>query len=319
MPRRQQQQQQHQHESYPDEGGGFRGNKKPSDFYPEGVKRVPRPEQEGVQHPSHQHHQSESRQRPDLPGVADFAGGRKDVVEDPTSPLSPPPGPIPMGCSPSHLNVNKVVGRDQEQQEEPTSPMPAPPGAIPMPCSPDLLKQSEHEGGEPAGGHDVADNSGKDTEAAERAEQHQQEVHEIPVSSEGGEGSDHPQEQQGQAKRKPSREEVSLNKMQKVKDEVGKLVERINNFRGDKKDREYLYLDEMLTRHLLSLDGVDTCGKDEIRQMRKESIRTINRCLSMLDSKARGTEVKADGKDSTDASLNNTVLDQLAEQSKGKM
>ena len=81
--------------------------------------------------------------------------------------------------------------------------------------------------------------------------------------------------------------EVVQGQIQKVQKEVAELAKRIAAFEGDKKDKEYLYLDEMLTRHMLSLDGVETNGDDELRRLRKDSIRSINSCLSMLDSRAK--------------------------------
>ena len=37
-------------------------------------------------------------------------------------------------------------------------------------------------------------------------------------------------------------------KLDKINEEVELLMEKIRNFRGSKQDKEYLYLDEMLTR-----------------------------------------------------------------------
>ena len=89
------------------------------------------------------------------------------------------------------------------------------------------------------------------------------------------------------------------------------LMEKIEKFDGSKTDKEYLYLDEMLTRHLISLDGIDPEGQLEIRQLRKESIKSVNRCLSLLDRKV--SEVTGG-----DAEHNNQVLSELAEKSDTK-
>jgi hypothetical protein len=60
----------------------------------------------------------------------------------------------------------------------------------------------------------------------------------------------------------------------------------VNEYSGNsRKDKGYIYLDEMLTRNLLKLDDIDTEGKDNVRQARKEAIRTIQRCISMLEGK----------------------------------
>merc|ERR1712083_917040 len=99
-------------------------------------------------------------------------------------------------------------------------------------------------------------------------------------------------------------------KLGKINEEVESLMEKIRNFNGSKTDKEYLYLDEMLTRHLIALDGIDPEGEAEIRQLRKESIKSVNRCLSLLDQK-----VTTGGGDADD---NNQVLSELAEKSSDK-
>ena len=93
-----------------------------------------------------------------------------------------------------------------------------------------------------------------------------------------------------------------------MKDAVAGLVAEIESYTGSKEDKEYRYLDEMLTRHLLTLDSIETGGRDDIRQMRKDTIRSINRCASILDSRASGKQ----GKDAAD---NNAILDELAAKS----
>eukprot|EP00092_Neocalanus_flemingeri_P104974 GFUD01134497.1.p1 GENE.GFUD01134497.1~~GFUD01134497.1.p1 ORF type:complete len:555 (+),score=173.63 GFUD01134497.1:54-1718(+) len=106
-----------------------------------------------------------------------------------------------------------------------------------------------------------------------------------------------PQPEQHQVPKDPK-----IAKLDKIKEEVDILLDKIENFQGTKKDKEYLYLDEMLTRHLIALDGIEPEGKTEIRQMRKESIKSVNRCLSLLDHKV--TE--------GNAQENNQILSDLA-------
>merc|ERR1712106_251819 len=89
-------------------------------------------------------------------------------------------------------------------------------------------------------------------------------------------------EQQQQTQKDPK-----IAKLDKIKEEVDILMNKIENFKGKKKDKEYLYLDEMLTRHLIALDGTEPEGQSEIRQLRKESIKSVNRCLSLLDQSDR--------------------------------
>ena len=60
----------------------------------------------------------------------------------------------------------------------------------------------------------------------------------------------------------------------------------------------------MLTRNLLALDGLNLEGRDDVRQDRKQSIKDINRFLSILESKASGNDQQA--------AINNEILSDLA-------
>lgn len=71
------------------------------------------------------------------------------------------------------------------------------------------------------------------------------------------------------------------------------LMSYVENFRGTRKDREYLYLDEMLTRNLIKLDNVETEGKENIRLARKEAIKCIQTCISNLEARAQAKEHEA--------------------------
>lgn len=61
---------------------------------------------------------------------------------------------------------------------------------------------------------------------------------------------------------------------------------RVEEFGGKRGDRDYMYLDEMLTRNLLKLDTIDTNGKDSIRMARKEAIKCIQTSIAVLEAKA---------------------------------
>jgi hypothetical protein len=90
-------------------------------------------------------------------------------------------------------------------------------------------------------------------------------------------------------------------------------VNKIESFKGCKNDKEYLYLDEMLTRHMITLDSIEAAGRDDIRQLRKDAIRSINRCLSTLD--ARATVKMCASSENKEAAENNAIIDSLAAQS----
>uniref|UniRef100_A0A0K2UPK7 BAG domain-containing protein n=2 Tax=Lepeophtheirus salmonis TaxID=72036 RepID=A0A0K2UPK7_LEPSM len=172
---------------------------------------------------------------------------------EPTTPLGPPPGPIPMGCSADYM----------KKPIEPSSPLPLPEGPIPLPCSPNLMQEKQKKENLCEKKIDDVDNS---------------------LSNEKGT----PQETNNVAEEKAQDEpkDPALEKVKSIQGNLAEITRRIEEFKGSKRDKEYLYLDEMLTRHLLSLDGIDSGGKEEIRKIRKESIKSVNLCLSLLDSKA---------------------------------
>lgn len=67
--------------------------------------------------------------------------------------------------------------------------------------------------------------------------------------------------------------------------ELNDLLGRINEFRGTtESDKNYKYLDEMLTRCILRLDKLE-CNSTFDRSNRKEAVREINQALSILDRK----------------------------------
>ncbi|XP_017957843.1 BAG domain-containing protein Samui isoform X2 [Drosophila navojoa] len=78
----------------------------------------------------------------------------------------------------------------------------------------------------------------------------------------------------------------SIKKIQDIQRDVLDLMAKVEQFKGTRQDKEYVYLDEMLTRNLLKLDTIDTNGKDSIRLARKEAIKCIQASVNVLDAKA---------------------------------
>lgn len=73
----------------------------------------------------------------------------------------------------------------------------------------------------------------------------------------------------------------------KIKDIVWSLTslrEEVSKFKGAKGSREFLTLEEKLTRQLLSLDAIDTGGEEQIRSARKSTVDQIQELLYILDS-----------------------------------
>ncbi|KAM8709369.1 hypothetical protein ACLKA7_016212 [Drosophila subpalustris] len=90
----------------------------------------------------------------------------------------------------------------------------------------------------------------------------------------------------------------SIKKIQDIQRDVLELMAKVEQFKGTRKDKEYAYLDEMLTRNLLKLDTIDTNGKDSIRLARKEAIKCIQASVNVLDAKAEENGKAASGTNS---------------------
>ncbi|OAD55730.1 BAG domain-containing protein Samui [Eufriesea mexicana] len=68
---------------------------------------------------------------------------------------------------------------------------------------------------------------------------------------------------------------------------VDSLAEQVKQYHGNSRtDKEYIYLDEMLTRELIKLDDIETEGRDNVRQARRNAIKSIQETISLLESKA---------------------------------
>jgi len=236
-------------------GGGFR---QPSEFYPQNVQKV----------------RSQSVSSPGPSGGSGLGGGgfvragglnlkpmqpQQQPPQEPTSPLSPIPSdqPIPMGCSGDYF-----VKTEAAPKPEPTSPAPLPPGPIPMPYTATTV----------------------DGPAPEV-------VHHVPVKViETPDPSPQKPEQS-----KPTDVELSPAeaKLRKIESEVAELLQRVEKFSGGKRDKEYLFLDDLLTQKLCLLDSIESDGREDIRKMRKDSIKNITRCLSILDRRATASATAA--------------------------
>ncbi|XP_059217097.1 BAG domain-containing protein Samui isoform X1 [Stomoxys calcitrans] len=87
----------------------------------------------------------------------------------------------------------------------------------------------------------------------------------------------------------------SINKIQDIQRDVLELMSCVEKFAGTRSDKEYAYLDEMLTRNLLKLDNIDTNGKESIRLARKEAIKCIQASINVLEAKAEENAKAAEG------------------------
>lgn len=117
--------------------------------------------------------------------------------------------------------------------------------------------------------------------------QHQQQQHQnrpTPINTHQ-QPTAQQQQQQGPPPATPHTME-SINKIQDIQRDVLNLMGQVEKFSGVRSDKEYAYLDEMLTRNLLKLDTIDTQGKESIRLARKEAIKCIQASINVLEAKA---------------------------------
>uniref|UniRef100_A0A182ST96 BAG domain-containing protein n=1 Tax=Anopheles maculatus TaxID=74869 RepID=A0A182ST96_9DIPT len=80
-----------------------------------------------------------------------------------------------------------------------------------------------------------------------------------------------------------------ITKIQKIQKDVLAIFDQVEHFKGGKegkKDKAYIYLDEMLTQNLLKLDSIDAEDQPQIKSARKEAIKSINTCIAVLEAKA---------------------------------
>lgn len=83
------------------------------------------------------------------------------------------------------------------------------------------------------------------------------------------------------------KQDTSISKIQNIQRDVLALMDSVDQFKGtSKRDKQYIYLDEMLTQNLLKLDQIDTEGQENIKQARREAIKCINICIAALEQKA---------------------------------
>jgi len=238
------------------------------------------------------------------------------VNEEPTTPQGPPPGPIPMGYLPPKIEVI--------EEPTNLIPPPFDPNPFPYVTSRTLNDISNDGSNSSDSYNKVIDTKPDENDIKPQAETniskdqdkigtvHSDDnkkfnnvkvpkvdpvVNVIPIKVEHGRPeSPRPQlnlqNQNQKAGESPTpqpefktKKDPKIAKLDKIKGDVELLLGKIETFCGNKQDKEYLYLDEMLTRHLIALDGVEPDGKEEIRTLRKDSIKSVNRCLSLLDRK----------------------------------
>ncbi|XP_018392828.1 PREDICTED: BAG domain-containing protein Samui-like isoform X2 [Cyphomyrmex costatus] len=120
--------------------------------------------------------------------------------------------------------------------------------------------------------------------------QHHYEQHHQQQQTEQPQPHQEQQQQQQQQpetpKPKPPVPKDPLEKVAQVQKEVDDLAEQVRRYvGGSRQDKDYMYLDEMLTRELIKLDDIETEGRENVRQARKNAIKSIQDTISLLETK----------------------------------
>lgn len=79
-----------------------------------------------------------------------------------------------------------------------------------------------------------------------------------------------------------------LEQIELIMAEARKQQIEVDKFVGSKKDKLFLMIEEMLTRLLIKLDRIDSEGKEEIRNARRDAVKQVQASLDLLESKASG-------------------------------
>ncbi|KAG8197989.1 hypothetical protein JTE90_029383 [Oedothorax gibbosus] len=82
-----------------------------------------------------------------------------------------------------------------------------------------------------------------------------------------------------------SRIELSKKKIDSVLEKLKGYHADVKKFTGTVKEKQYRYLDEMLTRLMLELDDVDTMGNEEVRLARKAAVRQVQASVDLLEAR----------------------------------
>jgi hypothetical protein len=83
----------------------------------------------------------------------------------------------------------------------------------------------------------------------------------------------------------PFKEMTQMEKIDLIRNNVEDLRRDVDEFKGGKGDKQYINLEEMLTRNMLKLDLIDSEGNSDIRLARKNVVRSVQQALDQLELK----------------------------------
>lgn len=111
---------------------------------------------------------------------------------------------------------------------------------------------------------------------------------------------------------KPDKAKTPIEMIEQIANDCKDLEGQVMSFKGSKKDKQYKFLEEMLTRSILKLDGIESGGDEATRQARKKTVREIQSFLDQLELKAysQDTVTSSGGqKMDTDSSQSSNIPD----------
>lgn len=104
-----------------------------------------------------------------------------------------------------------------------------------------------------------------------------------------------------------------VEQLESIKAEMNDIATRVDNFSGVKSDKEYIYLDEMITSLLLKLDMIESNGVDEIRNRRRQLVRHVQDCIQKLEQRVGILPTKEETISAGDTEITESMEDEVSE------
>ena len=103
------------------------------------------------------------------------------------------------------------------------------------------------------------------------------------------------QQQQQRPTQQPKKPPSPMAIVQDILEEVERYEHEVDYFQGVYQDKQWKYLDEYLTRCMLKLDTIDTCGDMNLKQARKNALNYIQKVITKLENIEK-MQIKESGK-----------------------
>lgn len=74
-----------------------------------------------------------------------------------------------------------------------------------------------------------------------------------------------------------------LKKIDNISMQAAELENEVNNFKGVSKDKQYIKIEESVTKLLIQLDAIESLGNENLRNKRKACIKQLQQTSDMLE------------------------------------